>query len=267
MCCKTQDQAITSHDGQERELQAVDGDMCFERGKKSEREGDLETALMWYRKGIDLHHHLCSATLREFTRKISWDQARRQQMIEEAESGDGTAMCILGTLILGGRAGFERSPDEAYPWYEKGAKQGHMYCIAYKAFSMYNGYGTTVDKIGAIKTALIAADGGIALGCGMVAAAYSGGVEGWPIDYHLSAVYTQRVTTLGLDYTENLAALKRDHPLEVAPWDRWMPETHFLVPENVHKAILTWALISRRTKIAKGITPMITSYINTRNGW
>jgi len=138
--------------------------------------------------------------------------------------------------------------------------KGH--CLEY-------GRGTARDLIAGTQFHIVAADNGSAHACFRVAERYRLGKHGLPQDYHLAALYYLRATSLGRDCSDDVAALKRDHPMEVAPWTRWQPtaEVHSLVPENVHSAMLTWLLISKRSPVPRDLAPMITRYINTRNGW
>ena len=48
--------------------------------------------------------------------------------------------------------------------------------------------------------------------------------EGYPKDLHLAALFYQRASSLGIDRSRDLSRLKRDHPLEIVPFGRWLPD-------------------------------------------
>jgi len=105
----------------------LSGDLCWERGGQCRRESDDDAALMWYRKGIDLFvHHRCYHYLLTVTGKLEWSEEQRQTLRDEAESGDASAMFLLGYLLYWGRAGFALNRDEAFQLFSRGSDAGHV---------------------------------------------------------------------------------------------------------------------------------------------
>ena len=75
---------------------------------------------------------------------------------------------------------------------------------------------------------------------------------------------------LGIRYcSDQLNILQREHPLEIAPWGRWVPdaEVHSLVPDNVHQAMREWMLAAKRLQFPKPLRMTVAEYICTRTGW
>jgi len=107
-CCKVVDDVIIIEQEEEENEEMLSGDLCYERGRQCLRDGDYDAALMWFRKGIDLFvHHHCYYDLSSVTRKLEWSEEQRQTLRDEAESGDASAMFLLGDLMFYyGDAGF-----------------------------------------------------------------------------------------------------------------------------------------------------------------
>ena len=82
-------------------------------------------------------------------------------------------------------------------------------------------------------------------------------------------LFFQRASSLGFNRSRQLNKLKRDHPLEIAPWGRWAPdaEVHSLVPNQVHAAMRCWLLAAQRLRFPKPLRMTVAEYICTRSGW
>ena len=88
---------------------------------------------------------------------------------------------------------------------------------------------------------------------------YRDGVGG-PEDLHLAALYYQRASSLGFNRSRQLNKLKRHHPLEIAPWGRWLPD-------DVHQAMREWMLMAHRLRFPKPLRITVAEYICTSSGW
>ena len=69
-----------------------------------------------------------------------------------------------------------------------------------------------------------------------------------------------RGRALGFNRSRQLNKLKRHHPLEIAPWGRWLPD-------DVHQAMREWMLMAHRLRFPKPLRMTVAEYICTSSGW
>lgn len=72
------------------------------------------------------------------------------QLTAKANAGDAAAQYQLGTMYNIGK-GVDRNPDQAFAWFQKAARQGHMGAMYELAVAYYNGEtlgGTTRQDVG-----------------------------------------------------------------------------------------------------------------------
>lgn len=60
------------------------------------------------------------------------------QLTAKANAGDAAAQYQLGTMYNIGK-GVDRNPDQAFAWFQKAARQGHMGAMYELAVAYYNG--------------------------------------------------------------------------------------------------------------------------------
>lgn len=68
-----------------------------------------------------------------------------KELIKQAEQGDAEAQFLLRLAYHNGD-GLERSPEKAFRWWMKAAKQEYVFAMPYLIYCYEQGYGTKVDK-------------------------------------------------------------------------------------------------------------------------
>ena len=82
--------------------------------------------------------------------------------IKQAKGGDAVAQGLLGLAYHNGD-GLEISPEKAFRWWMKAAKQEYVFAMPYLIYCYEQGYGTKVDKKKAFIYCKKAAEHGITI--------------------------------------------------------------------------------------------------------
>jgi TPR repeat protein len=85
-----------------------------------------------------------------------------KELIKQAKQGDAEAQCLLGLAYHNGD-GLEISPEKAFRWWMKAAKQEYVFAMPYLIYCYEQGYGTKVDKKKAFIYCKKAAEHGITI--------------------------------------------------------------------------------------------------------
>ena len=85
-----------------------------------------------------------------------------EELIKQAEQGDTEAQCLLGLAYHNGD-GLEISPEKAFRWWMKAAKQEYVFAMSYLIYCYEQWYGTKVDKKKAFIYCKKAAEHGITI--------------------------------------------------------------------------------------------------------
>ena len=198
--------------------------------------------------------------------QVEYSAEERQQLERKADGGDPEALFLVGWLCYWGRGGYAENGRRSLELYSRAMSRGHVYAEYMYASQLQDGYGCEQDKAAARAHYRAAADAGCADACGAVARMYRIG-EGGPKDLLLAALLYQSASSLGFDHSDELNDLKREQPMEIAPWGRWDEEVHSLLPDVVHLAMCAWLMSAQRLRFPKPLRVTVAEYICTRTGW